>query len=203
MRRLVSSWSSRRDRPAEAGDRRLLPRLRRGRRTAGRAHAAAVSRAAGSRDRGRSGRTPRSAACARGIRGGRARSAGAGRRPQSRRGTSFIRSRSIFTGSSCRVRPSRCERRRTCVSTTTPCGLPQLGRDDVCRLAGDAREADELVEASGHLAVELLDQHLHRPAQRLRLLAEEPRRRGCRARAPRPAPRGSPRAGGTSGRASP
>src|SRR5206468_3298794 len=47
-----------------------------------------------------------------------------GKRPQSARGTSFIRPRSILTGSSCRVSPSRCERRRTCVSTTIPCGLP-------------------------------------------------------------------------------
>src|SRR5438094_8221368 len=40
------------------------------------------------------------------------------------RGTSAIRSRSIFAGSSCFVRPSSVERRWTWVSTTTPSFLP-------------------------------------------------------------------------------
>jgi poly(3-hydroxybutyrate) depolymerase len=48
-----------------------------------------------------------------------------GKRPQSARGTSLIRSRSIFTGSSSFVSPSRCESRRTWVSTTIPWGLPR------------------------------------------------------------------------------
>ena len=47
-----------------------------------------------------------------------------GNRPQSSRGTSRCRSRSIFTGSSWRVSPSRWDSRRTCVSTTIPCALP-------------------------------------------------------------------------------
>src|SRR5438876_381175 len=47
-----------------------------------------------------------------------------GKTPQSERGRSRARSRSILTGSSCRVKPSRCESLRTCVSTTTPCGSP-------------------------------------------------------------------------------
>ena len=48
-----------------------------------------------------------------------------GKRAQSARGTSRMRSRSIFTGSSCRVKPSRCDSRRTCVSTTMPSALPR------------------------------------------------------------------------------
>ena len=47
-----------------------------------------------------------------------------GKRAQSARGTTRWRSRSILTGSSFRVRPSRCESRRTCVSTTMPCACP-------------------------------------------------------------------------------
>ena len=41
------------------------------------------------------------------------------------RGTSFIRSRSIFSGSVWRVRRSRCESRTTCVSTTMPSSFPK------------------------------------------------------------------------------
>jgi len=52
-------------------------------------------------------------------------------------------------------------------------GLAELGGDDVRGLARDARQPRQLLERPRNLAVELLDQHLHRPAQRLRLLAEE------------------------------
>src|SRR5205814_118775 len=38
-------------------------------------------------------------------------------------GSCCIRSRSIFTASSCSVSPSRCESRVTCVSTTTPVAM--------------------------------------------------------------------------------
>jgi hypothetical protein len=69
-----------------------------------------------------------------------------------------MRSRSIFTGSSSFVKPSRCERRRTCVSTTIPCGSPS---------------SDELVERPRHLAAEVVEEHSHRPSQRLRLLVVE------------------------------
>ena len=98
-----------------------------------------------------------------------------GKRPQSARGTSRIRSRSIFTGSSRRVSPRRCESRRTCVSTTTPCGLPELRRHHVRRLARHAGEPHQLLDRARHLAPELLQQRRHRPAQRARLLPEEAR----------------------------
>ena len=53
--------------------------------------------------------------------------------------------------------------------------LAQLRGDDVRRLARDSGQAHEFLETARHAAVELLDQHLHRPADRLRLLTEEPR----------------------------
>ncbi len=55
-------------------------------------------------------------------------------------------------------------------------GMPELCRHDVRRLPRDARELDELVERRRHLAVEIVDEHPHRPAQRLRLLPVEARR---------------------------
>ena len=113
---------------------------------------------------------------ARRRRGARARSAGAGTAPSPRAARASIRSRSIFTGSSWRVSPSRCESRRTCVSTTIALRVAELGGDDVRRLARDAGKPQQLVERPRHLAVVLLDQHPHRPAQRLRLLPEEPGR---------------------------
>src|SRR6266508_2534115 len=54
-----------------------------------------------------------------------------------------------------------------------PLSLAELGGDDVGGLACDTWEVDQLLEPPRHLAVELLQQHLHRPAQRLRLLTEE------------------------------
>ena len=50
---------------------------------------------------------------------------------------------------------------------------PELGGDDVRGLARDAGQADELRQRARHLAVELLEQHPHRAAQRLRLLPVE------------------------------
>src|SRR5207244_3755076 len=43
----------------------------------------------------------------------------------SSRGSCSIRSRSIFTASSCSVKPRRCDSRVTCVSTTTPAAIPK------------------------------------------------------------------------------
>ena len=54
-----------------------------------------------------------------------------------------------------------------------PLRLAQLGGDDVAGLPRDARETNQLFEPRGHLAVELLEQHPHRAAQRLGLLAVE------------------------------
>ena len=89
------------------------------------------------------------------------------------RGTSLTRSRSILTGSSCRVRPSRCESRRTCVSTTIPSAWPRSAMTTfaVLRATPGSRSSSSIVPR--HLAVVVLEQHRHRPAQRLRLLAEE------------------------------
>ena len=75
-----------------------------------------------------------------------------------------------------------------------PLRLAELGRDDVRRLARDAGQADELVDPARHLAVELLEQHAHRAADRLRLLPVEAGREDVAARAPPAARRGSPRA---------
>ena len=51
--------------------------------------------------------------------------------------------------------------------------VAELCGHDVRRLAGDAREPQELLDPAGHLPVELLEQHAHRAAQRLRLLPVE------------------------------
>src|SRR5438094_338296 len=56
-----------------------------------------------------------------------------------------------------------------------PLRVPALGRDDVRGLARDPGDPQQVVEALRHLAVELLEQDLHRAAERLRLLAEEAR----------------------------
>ena len=106
-------------------------------------HAGASRRASldhGSTDRGRPGRSLRSAAGARGRRGGRARSGGAGRRPSRSRGTIFIRSRSILTGSSaCEAEPLG-ETANVGVDDD-PLRVAELGSDDVRRLPRDARVA--------------------------------------------------------------
>ena len=96
-----------------------------------------------------------------------------GKRAQSARGTIFWRSRSILTGSSWRVSPSRCESRRTCVSTTMPCAWPSSAATTfaVLRATPGSRMSSSSVRRN--LAVELLEQHVHRPADRLRLLPEE------------------------------
>ena len=57
-----------------------------------------------------------------------------------------------------------------------PLRVPELRRHDVRGLARDARKADEVLEPPRNLAVELLDERLHRAADRLRLLPEEARR---------------------------
>src|SRR4051812_38050561 len=54
--------------------------------------------------------------------------------------------------------------------------IAELGRDDVRGLARDSGQLDELLEPPRHPAVVHLEQALHRPADRLRLLAEEPGR---------------------------
>jgi hypothetical protein len=51
-------------------------------------------------------------------------------------------------------------------------GRASLGRDDVRGLPPDSRKPDEVLDASRHPAVELLDQHLHRSAEVPRLLPE-------------------------------
>ena len=118
--------------------------------------------------------------------------------PQFARGTSRIRSRSIFTGSSCAREAEPLRSRRTCVSTTTPCGSPSSAATTfaVLRATPGSRTSSSTVR--GHPPVVLLDQHPHRAAQRPRLLPEEAGRDRCRAGAPPRARRGSPRAAGTS-----
>src|SRR5262249_22763664 len=57
-----------------------------------------------------------------------------------------------------------------------PLSVPELGGDDVRRLARDPRQPQELLESPRYLTVELLEQHAHRAPDRLRLLPEEPGR---------------------------
>ncbi|CUR62522.1 hypothetical protein NOCA180166 [metagenome] len=52
----------------------------------------------------------------------------------------------------------------------------RVAQDHVGRLATDAREGDQVVEASGHLAVEGVDQRLAELEQRVGLLPEEAQR---------------------------
>src|SRR3970040_1799832 len=52
-------------------------------------------------------------------------------------------------------------------------GVAELRGDDVRGLARDTREPHEILELVRDLAVELLEQHLHRASNRLRLLAAE------------------------------
>jgi hypothetical protein len=54
-----------------------------------------------------------------------------------------------------------------------PLRIAELRGDHVRSLAGYAGQAHEVVELAGHAAVELLEQHCHRRAQRPRLLAVE------------------------------
>ena len=54
--------------------------------------------------------------------------------------------------------------------------VAELRRDDVRGLARDAGQRHELLEPPRNLAVEVLDEHAHRSADRLRLLPEEPGR---------------------------
>ena len=66
--------------------------------------------------------------------------------------------------------------RRTCVSTTTPCGSPSSAATTFAVLRATPGSTHELVDGPRHDAVELLEQRLHRSADRLRLLPEETRR---------------------------
>ena len=129
---------------------------------------------------------------------GRARSAGAGTAPSPRAARACIRSRSIFTGSSCRVKPSRCESRRTCVSTTIPCALPRSAETTFAVLRATPGSRSSVVELGRHLAVVAPRSGSASCRAATSPSAGRSRSRRCRARAPRPAPRGSPRAGGTS-----
>src|SRR5690242_6554970 len=54
-----------------------------------------------------------------------------------------------------------------------PLRAAELGGDDVRSFPRHPGKPHELVEPARHLSVELLEQHLHRSAQRLRLLAVE------------------------------
>jgi len=54
-----------------------------------------------------------------------------------------------------------------------PLRMSELGRDDIRGLSGDTRESEEILETARNLAVELLEQHTHRAANRFRLLPEE------------------------------
>ena len=82
-----------------------------------------------------------------------------------------------------------------------PLRLPELGRDDVRRLARDARQPEQLARSA---AAPRRRTPRAAPAScraATSSSAGRSRSRRCRARAPPAAPRGSPRAGGTSRRA--
>ena len=121
-----------------------------------------------------------------------------GKMPQNSRGTSFWRSRSIRTGSSCFVRPRRCDSRRTCVSTTTPCGSPSSAATTLAVLRATPGKPQQVLHS------------LRAPARRTPRSARASSRaaisssvgrspsRRCRAGAPPPGRRDSPPGGGTS-----
>ncbi len=54
-----------------------------------------------------------------------------------------------------------------------PLGVAELGCDDVRGLASDTGKSHEILQSPRNLAVELLEQHAHGAADRLRLLPEE------------------------------
>ena len=92
--------------------------------------------------------------------------------------------------------------RRTCVSTTIALRLAELGRDDVRRLARHAREARRARRRrAGRRRRTPRAASASSRGSPSSSGGRSPSRR-CRARAPRPAPRDSPRAGGTSRTAS-
>ena len=99
-----------------------------------------------------------------------------GKRPQSSRGTSRTRSRSIFTGILL-AREAESLRKPPHVGVDDDAlGMTELAGDDVRGLPGDAGQPHELVDRPRDAAVVLLDQHPHRSAQGARLLPEEARR---------------------------
>ena len=139
----------------EAGRRRHLPGVRRRRRPARRAHARPTEPT-----RARLRRADRLADSTQPSQRGRRASqtrrpcqiSRCGKRAQSARGTSLIRSRSIFTGSSWRVSPSRCDSRRTCVSTTMPCGSPRSAATTFAVLRATPGSRRSSSNRSRHLA---------------------------------------------------
>ncbi len=77
----------------------------------------------------------------------------------SSRGSSSIRSRSIFTGSFCRVSPSRLrERGHVRIDDDARGNAKRRAQHDVGRLAADAGQLDQRSRSCGHLAAVLLDQ---------------------------------------------
>jgi len=68
------------------------------------------------------------------------------------RGSTAIKSCSIFLGSELCVRSSRLESRITCVSTTTPAAMPNpLPSHHVCSLARHARQSQKLLHRFAEL----------------------------------------------------
>ena len=97
----------------------------------------------GSTDRDRRGRSLRTPDGVRRTRGVRARSAGGGSAPSRLVGTSFIRSRSIFTGSSSLRQAEPLGQAAHVRVDDDALGLAALGRDDVRRLPRDAGKAQQ------------------------------------------------------------
>ena len=99
-----------------------------------------------------------------------------GKRAQSALGTTRCRSRSIFTGSSFRRQAEALREPAHVRVDDDSLRVAELGRDDVRGLARNSGQPHELIEPPRNLAVEVLDEHAHRSADRLRLLAKEPGR---------------------------
>ena len=92
----------------------------------------------------------------------------------SRRGTTAIRSCSIFTGSFWRVSPSRRLTRATWVSTTIPEAMPKaVPRMTLAVLRPTPGSSTSCSSLVGHLAVVLLDQHAAGGLDVLGLVAEK------------------------------
>ncbi len=97
---------------------------------------------------------------------------------QSRRGTSSIKSRSIFSGCPCAVNPSLCESRATCVSTTMPAVMPKALPSTTLAVLRATPGSSSNSSSFGGTRPSYRSMIIrHEPLNRSRLVAKEP----CRA----------------------
>ena len=159
---------------------------------AARGHCAALRTGPTGRDR--RARSPRSAACRASQTRRPCQISRCGKRAQSARGTTRWRSRSILTGSSWRVSPSRCESRRTCVSTTIPCASPSSAATTFAVLRATPGRRSSSSSRRRHLRRRTPRAGRASSRESTSPSAGRTPSRRCHARAPPAGRRGSPRA---------